>query len=275
MSPPPEVSIVIVTYNALRSVQVCLDSIRAHTNKKKYELIIVDNASNAPTRDFLKSQSDIRLILNDENRLWAAGCNQGLAASNPRSHALMLLNPDIEILRKDWLDRLLYLLNKPRIGIVGTKYWPSRIGPTFGHIDGQCYMIRRSLFENLGPLDAERFPWNGSPILYTVQAWKLGWKFMVHPPIPKLMHHYKAQSRKELSSGIKNAPVDLRTLVNESGLTPKVYSGIRTRLRSRAFKWRAYPSMALRYPLDHWLRTQKDKQFQPEQDIQPTDLIHS
>src|SRR5215831_1783221 len=100
MTPAPLVSIVTVTFNAPDYVRRCLDSIEARTSKP-YELIVVDNASDAPTRALLAERAaagGIRLLQNEDNPLWAKACNQGLALAEPRSRYVLLLNPDCEAL---------------------------------------------------------------------------------------------------------------------------------------------------------------------------------
>src|SRR5262245_48192315 len=83
----PHVSICIVTHNASEHVRRCLESIRRRSHVP-YELVVVDNASRPETRELLLSQPDLKLALNDENRLWCAGINQAMGMADERSDYL-------------------------------------------------------------------------------------------------------------------------------------------------------------------------------------------
>ena len=60
-------SIIILTYNDLSLTKDCVESIRKYTEKNTYEIIIVDNHSQDETPEWLKTQSDLHVILNKEN----------------------------------------------------------------------------------------------------------------------------------------------------------------------------------------------------------------
>lgn len=117
---PRIVSIVILTFNQLDKTRDCVDSIRRHT-PILHEIIFVDNGSTDGTTDWLRklcSENDnYTLIENNENRGFAAGCNQGIAAAI--GEYVLLLNNDV-IVTENWLDGLLEcLLLTPDGGITG------------------------------------------------------------------------------------------------------------------------------------------------------------
>ncbi len=221
MAHPPLVSIAIVTFNATEYVRRCLESVRDLTGTP-HELLVVDNASRRETREYLRSVEGIRLTLNDENRLWCPALNQALRGAHPESRYFMLLNPDVEVLAPDWLDRLAAILEShPRIGITGCQHNYRPLGPVFGAIDGHCFMFKRQLYEDpeIGPLD-ERYPWNGSPYVFTAKAWAKGWIYRLHPPRPGLILHHRARSRAEAERAVPNVRIDARGILEEAGLTP-------------------------------------------------------
>ena len=116
----PLVSIIMLTYNQLDFTKECFAAIKRNT-LQSHEIIVIDNASSDGTRAWLEAEaatdSKYRLILNQENRGFAAGCNQGLAIS--RGKFLVLLNNDV-VVTPDWLTGLLECLQaEPCIGIVG------------------------------------------------------------------------------------------------------------------------------------------------------------
>lgn len=139
-----DVSILVVTYNGRRHVARFLDSL-ATTTGVDYELVVVDNASKWPTRRLLRkraSQLD-RLVMNDENTLFAPGVNTALAAADPASRYVVLLNPDVVILDPKWLARLLAV---HRRGITTLGYVE---GSPWTRGDGYCLLIDRDLFRGL------------------------------------------------------------------------------------------------------------------------------
>ncbi|MCB2356992.1 glycosyltransferase [Clostridium estertheticum] len=97
-------SIIILTYNNLIYNHICIDSIRKYTKENTYEIIVVDNNSSDGTREWLKEQKDIKVILNDENVGFPKGCNIGIAASDKENDILFLNNDTVVTPR--WLDNL-------------------------------------------------------------------------------------------------------------------------------------------------------------------------
>ncbi|WP_337289338.1 glycosyltransferase [Candidatus Methylomirabilis sp.] len=104
ISHEPLVSIVIVTYNSVRTIRACLESVFSST-RSPLELIVVDNASTDATRAVLAEyQGRITVLVNAENAGFSRGCNQGIRAS--AGQHVVLLNPDT-VVTSGWLERLL------------------------------------------------------------------------------------------------------------------------------------------------------------------------
>ena len=82
----PLISVIVVTHNNLELTKQCLASLDAMTSYPNYEVMVVDNASSDGTQDFLgqwaHGHADRHVILNAENRGFAAASNQGLAAAS-------------------------------------------------------------------------------------------------------------------------------------------------------------------------------------------------
>ncbi|WP_408070337.1 glycosyltransferase [Butyrivibrio sp. JL13D10] len=93
-------SIVIVSYNDAELCKECLNAIRRYCQEDSYEVIIVDNAStDEELRSFLREKCDsdhhIKLIQNEKNEGFPAGCNKGLLAANPENDVFFLNNDAI------------------------------------------------------------------------------------------------------------------------------------------------------------------------------------
>ncbi len=238
----PVVSIAIVTYNATKYVRRCLESLSRLT-RLPHEVLVVDNASREDTRAYLASVPWIRLTLNKENRLWCPALNQALGAAHRDSRYFLLLNPDVEVLRADWLDRLVALVEShPRVGIAGPQHNFRPLGPLFGAIDGHCFLMRREVYEDpeIGPLD-ERYPWNGSPYVLTAKAWAKGWVYRAHPPLPKILVHHEARSRAEADRPVPNRKIDAEGILREAGLSPWRGSRLASPFRRACIRWGMIP----------------------------------
>ena len=112
-------SIVIVSYNAAYLMQQCIESIRKYCSKDAYNIVVVDNASTDGVTEYLKSQSDITLILSDENLGFPAGCNVGIKNSDLKDD-ILLLNNDTRMTHNAlfWLRMGLY--ENDHVGATGS-----------------------------------------------------------------------------------------------------------------------------------------------------------
>lgn len=110
------VSIILVSYNKGDVTCDCVSSIHAHVTVP-YEIIIVDNDSNDETQELLKRLENVRIIWNDRNAGFPAGCNIGLAAAE--GDIIWFLNNDTMV-PPNSLERMVDLLmSDDNIGIVG------------------------------------------------------------------------------------------------------------------------------------------------------------
>ncbi|GAB4405218.1 MAG: glycosyltransferase family 2 protein [Anaerolineales bacterium] len=103
---PPDLSIVIITWNSSAHILRCLDCLRAQT-VQNFEIVIVDNGSTDNTLDTVRAHCahlDVIIEKAERNLGFAAGNNLGarLAGGN----WLALLNADA-FPEPDWLEKLL------------------------------------------------------------------------------------------------------------------------------------------------------------------------
>lgn len=110
-------SIILLSYNTYELTKTCIESIRRFTPPGSYEIIVVDNASTDASPAWLKEQRDVRLILNDENKGFPVGCNQGMEIAGDGNDILLLNNDTIVTPR--WLVNLQQALySSPEVGAV-------------------------------------------------------------------------------------------------------------------------------------------------------------
>lgn len=115
------IDIVICVKDALEDVQRCLESVLAAQGAARRNIVIVDDGSSPPTRDYLaelcSGRSDAVLLRNETARGYTRAANQGLARST--SEFVILLNSDTVV--SDWWAEKLAdaLASTPGAGLVG------------------------------------------------------------------------------------------------------------------------------------------------------------
>ncbi|MCS6887044.1 MAG: glycosyltransferase [Chloroflexus sp.] len=220
----PPVAIIVLTWNGLAVTQRCFESLRAKTRDVPYRLIVVDNGSTDGTVEWLRTQRDVTLIANSENRGFAAGVNQGIAAAPP-DHDILLLNNDTEIIEETWLSHLRAVANDhPDYGIVGClllfpngllqhagtympkhNFWGYQIGggePYIGQypgirevegVTGACMYIRRDVIATIGGMDEAYFSYYEDTD-YCLRATRAGFKIACTGGA-RVVHHENSSAR--------------------------------------------------------------------------------
>lgn len=126
-----DVSVVVVSWNTCDILRGCLRSIFKQTREVSFEVFVVDNNSHDKSAEMVRAEfPDVKLIVNAENRGFAAACNQGMRAASARF--TLLLNPDTIILN-DAISRCVQYANlHPDVGVVGCQVLEDehRISPT-------------------------------------------------------------------------------------------------------------------------------------------------
>ncbi|MCR4903601.1 MAG: glycosyltransferase [Butyrivibrio sp.] len=128
---PAFVSIIIPSKDHSDLVEQCIDSIMKTTNDNglKFEIIIVDNGSNAYHRvrygSYINSVShingltNIKYLYHAEEFNFSHMCNKG--AREARGEYLLFLNDDVEAIKEGWLRELVAQAQLKHVGAVGCK----------------------------------------------------------------------------------------------------------------------------------------------------------
>jgi GT2 family glycosyltransferase len=113
-------SIVIVTWNAKKFVDECLESLRTYSQRADVETFVVDNASTDGTPELVSAcYPEVTLIRNPDNSGFARGNNIGIARSSGKFVAL--INSDVRVL-PGCIDKMIaYMESQPRVGLLGPR----------------------------------------------------------------------------------------------------------------------------------------------------------
>ena len=114
-----DLTVIIVSWNVRDLLRRCLQSILT-AQGLQIEIVVVDNASTDGSPEMVRAEfPQVHLLANDENRGFTAANNQGLALSQGR--ALLLLNPDTEVVGDALATMLETMRARPAVGIVGPR----------------------------------------------------------------------------------------------------------------------------------------------------------
>jgi O-antigen biosynthesis protein len=283
---PQPCDIIICIHNALEDVRTCINSVVAHT-MPPYRLILIDDGSDAPTRDYVAectSQHQALLLRNEHARGYTYAANQGLRAST--AEIVVLLNSDT-IVAPQWLQGLRCCAESdPLIGIVGplsnTASWQSipeiehqgdwahnplpgdmsvsqmatrvaasspRIYPRLPFLNGFCLLLKRAVIEQIGYFDEDNFGGGyGEENDYCIRARHNGWELAVADDV----YIYHAQSKSYSHTRRQQlGAAAYKTLISKHG-EHLVESGVRVCRHSRIMQGLRARARHLLEPW-HWI----------------------
>ena len=115
-----ELSIIIVNYNVKEFLQNLLHSLQKSVSSITHEIIVVDNASDDGSVEFIREKfPQINLIVCQTNLGFSKANNLGLKVS--KGKFILLINPDT-IVSEDTITKMIEFLNEhPDAGLVGCK----------------------------------------------------------------------------------------------------------------------------------------------------------
>src|SRR5262245_36357278 len=177
-----DLSVVVPAWNNVAHTRNFVHSVRQHTDTP-YELLIVDNGSEADAAAFARDAAD-HAILNAENLGFARGMNQGLAAA--RGEFVAFCNNDA-IVPPNWASQLLETARAhPRAAIVvpaltvatNPRTVRSEPGDAIETIDpfaappaGVVYLMRRDVMTALGGWEEEYEVASGEDVDLCFKVW--------------------------------------------------------------------------------------------------------
>ena len=211
-----DVTVVVVTYNALPLLEKSLESVR------RYETIVVDHGSTDGTVDFVRDRFPEARVIEQENLGFGAGNNTGMRAAS--GDYFLLVNADAWVVG-DAVERLVeFAESRPEAALVGPKLlnpdgtlqrsvrgFPSvwriateylflrKLAPSsrllnafygagFDHesvreaefLGGACLLVRREAFEAVGGFDEDFFMMS-EEVDWCYRFRQAGWKVLFFP----------------------------------------------------------------------------------------------
>lgn len=128
----PYVSVVIVSWNAKKYLEQCLQSILSCPDAADAEIIVVDNASSDGSTELVKKTFPrVKLICNSNNLGFAKANNIGI--NHSQGQYLFLINSDVVVYPKCFSSLTRYIESQPQIAVL----WPRIIG-TDGKVQRSC-----------------------------------------------------------------------------------------------------------------------------------------
>lgn len=208
------IDIIIVTYNAKKTLARCLSSVVRYTHNFDYQITIVDNKSTDGTLEYLKKcKMKINLINNRKNFGFCKAANIGL--KNTVNKYIVFLDDDATV-TEGWLEGLYDQIKmSPKVGIVGAKIvFPNkricsadysiflRQSPGNYEVDrgqrdyikktdaliGTCWLMRREVIRDVGYFDENFFPCQYEDIDYCLRTRLAGYTIIYNGKVT-VVHH--------------------------------------------------------------------------------------
>lgn len=208
-----------------------------------YEIILVHDGNLTPEQlDAFAKIEQLKLLTYDNSKGFNFSEKINIGARSSDGDYLILMNDDTRVLTPDWIERMLGMCQRDRVGAVGVKLlFPDGTvqhggvwlrGNVAGHIDygatpntlghdlsglsnrncigvtGACQMTPRDTFERLGGYD-ETFPLNYNDVDYCLRLHEAGLRSVCLNDV-ELLHHEGA-SRK---GGQKVSEEEIKRLVD-------------------------------------------------------------
>jgi GT2 family glycosyltransferase len=217
-----EYSVVIPTSSNYNHLVETINYVREGSKSEDVEIIVIDNASTDGTKEYLKDNSDIITITNEENEGFGKAVNKGIDKST--GEWILVLNDDALVpdgfLKKFKTDCKEYerlsgtkmaSIAAPTSNYVGMrgqqqecksrshfeatakhvyKQHYRRVVPT-GIVSGLCLFINREVFDKIGKFD-ERFFAGCEDVDFSVRAYEAGFVTVVCKDI--FVWHYGSKT---------------------------------------------------------------------------------
>ncbi len=222
------ISIQIVNYNTkkyLKSLLIdILDDLK--DSKIKYEINVLDNNSKDDLSDLqilYKDNKNINFFFSEKNLGFGAGHN--FLSEKSKGDKLLILNPDIKFIEKDFIKKLSESFSDEKVAVVGPRlltdkkivqrydhgelkgvfakialnsgnsYWKNRDEISeVAWVSGAVFLIKKDVFDSIGGFDENFFLYKEEEDL-CLRLRKEGYKIVYNPKI-KVLHYGSVVAKK-------------------------------------------------------------------------------
>jgi GT2 family glycosyltransferase len=150
----PELSIIIVSFNARTDLDRCLESLRVAPPATAHEILVVDNGSSDGSADAARHRPAVTVLELGANLGFARANNAGIRAS--RGTNILLLNSDT-VVPAGAIDRLIAELDRDsRVAVVGPRLVDDhgRAELSFGRMIGPLNELRQKWLAKSAAVEA-------------------------------------------------------------------------------------------------------------------------
>ncbi len=219
----PKVSIIIPFKDQFNYLEQCVQSILAKSSYQNYEILCVDNESDATAMFlFKKKVSDRRIRFLSMPGEFNFSLINNRAANHADGTYIIFLNNDTEVISEDWIEQMLMLAQQEKVGAVGAKLlYPDgsiqhaglvipkgeyashiyKFAPSTnsGYMDelhyvrnvigvtAACMMVRKKTFDSLAGFDT-KMAIAGNDVDLCIRLWVSGYR-NIFTPFATLYHH--------------------------------------------------------------------------------------
>ena len=223
----PATSIIILSYNTRDYIRQCLESVKDTVPLDRVQVIVVDNASNDGSVEYLRSLDWITLVENDENHGFPVGCNDGIKAAESEND-IYLLDSNAILYNNSffWLKMGLYendeigstgsitnnALNEQRIELPDLDYEECKkkaeninipLELPYGYkifLLGFSLLLKRKVFDKIGLFDERFNPGNSDDVDLDLGLRILKEKKLNLLCMNSFVYHYGEKSFDQLDS---------------------------------------------------------------------------
>jgi len=235
----PLVSVIVPTRDRADLLAQCADGVLTKTDYTPLELLIVDNGSSEPETLalFERLKADPRVRILDAAGPFNFSALNNRAVAEAKGEIVLLLNNDISVIEPHWLDELVAHAVRPNVGAVGARllfpdgsvqhagvviglggvaghlYYGGR-GDTGGYyhhlaitrnmsaVTAACLAIRKSVYEEVGGLDADNLAVAFNDVDFCLKIRAAGYD-IVWTPHAELFHHESASRGEDIAPAAK------------------------------------------------------------------------
>ncbi len=227
----PTVSLIVPLYSRADLTRRALETVRDNTEQVGYEVVVIDDAADAETKQLLKCVTGARVLVNNDNEGYLRSVNRAAAAA--RGQWLVLCNNDIEV-TPGWLPALLECAEDTEsVGVVAPKFvapdgslseaggilWNDGTGVNFGRGDdptrfqyeyrreidygsAAALLVRTKLWQDVEGFDERYLPMYYEDVDLCLEARRRGWR-VLYEPAAVVVHAEGSTAGTDLQAGHK------------------------------------------------------------------------